>query len=194
MGNLHSLYKQFNRMGYYPIVSNNPAEIVGSDRIVLPGVGHFGKGMQNIQSLGIKESILDFALILQRPILGICLGMQLLTDFSEEGDTIGLNLIDGKTIRFQNLTHKIKIPHMGWNSIQLSKHHPILTGIQQNEMFYFVHAYHVVCENEVDVLTTTEYGYSFTSAIARDNIIGIQFHPEKSHDWGLRILKNFCEF
>lgn len=193
MGNIHSLVSKFKRLGLVTNIISEPNEILHSQRLILPGVGHFGKGMENINRLMIKDSILEFVTIKQRPVLGICLGMQLLTDHSEEGNSEGLGIIPGETVRFQIDDPKLKIPHMGWNTIQLNQSHDLFRGIDEHEMFYFVHAFHVMCRNDGHNLAKTTYGCDFTSVIVRDNVFGVQFHPEKSHDWGLQVLKNFCE-
>jgi len=126
------------------------------------------------------------------PILGICLGMQLFTKFSEEGDAGGLGWIDARTIKF-NLGDKFRVPHMGWNNIKIEKDNKIFSNLNKEDYFYFVHSFHVNCKNKEDILSITEYGKKFISAIQKENIIGVQFHPEKSHDAGLEILKNFAE-
>ena len=127
------------------------------------------------------------------PILGICLGVQLFTSHSEEGDVDGLNWINAKTIRFgfSSEQKRLKVPHMGWNSISVNKQSPLVDGIPNDELFYFVHSYYIKCEEQSDILTSTNYGFEYTSAIERDNIYGTQFHPEKSHDAGFQMIKNF---
>lgn len=192
MGNLHSVKNKLERLGFSPNVSNNKDVILSSDKIILPGVGHFGKGMSNINTLEIKAALNEFALIQKKPILGICLGMQLLTEYSEEGDSDGLGYISGKTQKFQFENKKLKIPHMGWNSIQIKKECPLFNGITENEMFYFVHSFYVDTPHDY-ILAETVYGIKFTSAFWKDNIYGVQFHPEKSHEWGTKIMQNFCE-
>lgn len=192
MGNLHSVKNKLQRLGFSPIISNRKDDILGSDKIILPGVGHFGKGMDNVIKLGLKDSLDEFALFQKKPILGICLGMQLLTEYSEEGNSAGLGYISGKTQKFQLEDKRLKIPHMGWNSIQIKKECPLFTGITENEMFYFVHSFYVDTPEDY-ILAETVYGIKFTSAIWKDNIYGVQFHPEKSHEWGTKIMQNFCE-
>ena len=198
MGNLRSVLKAFKRIKVEPIISSKIEDIERADKLVLPGVGHFKRGMENLKTLGLIEALNKTVLKDKVPILGICLGMQLLTKSSEEGDVPGLGWFDAKTIKlnfnnhnFKNL--KYKIPHMGWDTIMIKKPSPIFYGIEKNALFYFVHSYHVVCDNPKDLLSTTNYGCEFVSAIQKNNMFGMQFHPEKSHKNGLKILKNFVE-
>ena len=192
MGNLRSVVRKINNVGGDPILTSDPKEIMACDKIILPGVGHFEKGMRNLKSLGLIEIIKEFAAGEKKPILGICLGMQMLSDYSEEGNVPGLGLINAKTVKFRFQDNAIKIPHMGWNTIQIIKEHAVLAGISENEMFYFVHSYYVTCESDNNEIATTNYGVGFASIIADDNIVGVQFHPEKSHEWGELLIKNFC--
>jgi len=192
MGNLHSVFKAFRRVGFDTEVISSPVGIEKYEKIVLPGVGDFKRGMENLNSAGFTEVIKRQVIDRQIPILGICLGMQLLTSFSEEGNAEGLNLIEAKTLHFRNLDTptEFKIPHMGWNSITGYSSGSLFTGCE-NSLFYFVHSYAVICKNESDVLCKTNYGITFHSGIRKGNIIGLQFHPEKSHKDGLKILENF---
>jgi imidazole glycerol-phosphate synthase subunit HisH len=192
MGNLHSVYKAFKRVGAKVRVINTPSGIEEYDKIILPGVGDFKMGMNNLKAAGFIESIKKQVLDNKVPILGICLGMQLLTSYSEEGDVDGLDLINAKTIHFKNLgiPADLKIPHIGWNNINNCSQTGLLNGCEY-EMVYFVHSYAVVCNDPSNVICETDYGITFHSGIQKENIYGLQFHPEKSHKAGLRILKNF---
>jgi glutamine amidotransferase len=192
MGNLHSVYKAFKRVGAEVQIITSPSGIEKYDKIILPGVGDFKKGMFNLKSAGFIESINQQVIENKIPILGICLGMQLLTTYSEEGDAEGLDLINAKTIHFKNLgiPENLKIPHIGWNNIIKCSSTELLSG-SENEMVYFVHSYAVICNNPVNVICETNYGVTFHSGIQKENIYGLQFHPEKSHKVGLCILKNF---
>jgi imidazole glycerol-phosphate synthase subunit HisH len=194
MGNLHSVYKAFKRVGADVEVITSPLGIEKYDKIILPGVGDFKKGMINLKALGFIENINKQVQENKIPILGICLGMQLLTSYSQEGDVPGLDFIDAKTIHFKNLgiPDQLKVPHIGWNNIFNCVTGGILTGCE-NEMVYFVHSYAVIGENPVNVLCETNYGVPFHSGIQKENIYGLQFHPEKSHRIGLQILKNFVD-
>ena len=192
MGNLGSVIKSLNRIKAEVIISTSIDDIKNASKIILPGVGHFANGMKRLREYGYLNILNKKVINDSIPILGICLGMQLFAKHSEEGNTKGLGWIDADVKRFKVKDKlKWKIPHMGWNSIKIKKKSPIIDGIYQDELFYFVHSYHMTCSNERDILSTTEYSYEFTSCIQRKNIYGTQFHPEKSHDKGLEILNNF---
>lgn len=194
MGNLRSIQKTFERMEIPSIISSDPDEIEKAEKLVLPGVGHFARGMQKIRELGLLEILNRKVLQEKTPVLGICLGMQLFCKFSEEGNAEGLGWIDAHTVRFQvsdNL--KYKIPHIGWNSLAANFDSPLLFDFEPSDQVYFVHSYHVVSRDTDAVLTTSTYDYPFVSAVQKGNIFGTQFHPEKSHKAGSRILKNFAE-
>jgi len=192
MGNLYSVQYKLKKLYPDVIVSSSIEEIRKASKIILPGVGHFAAGMKNIIERNLKDVLNYKALEEKVPVLGICLGMQLLTDFSEEGNAEGLGWITAKTLRLEKeKLNGLKIPHMGWNTIKTENDNPILNGLKSDDMFYFVHSYRVVCENKDNVLCSTDYGVNFHSGIFKENIFGFQFHPEKSHDSGLIILKNF---
>lgn len=195
MGNLHSVAKALARLGVSAVISSDRKDIQKADKLILPGVGFYAHGIKNLKKLNLLEILNRKVLKDKTPILGICLGMQLFTDWGEEGDVKGLGWIKGKTIRFVFSKEKsnLKIPHMGWNSITAKKDSPLFEGISKDAVFYFVHSYYVFCQDKKDVLTTTDYGLPFTSMVQRDNIYGTQFHPEKSHKNGLILLKNFAE-
>jgi glutamine amidotransferase len=193
MGNLRSINKAFERSNIKTMISAKKEDIDKADKLILPGVGHFGTGMKNLHNLDIIELLLKKITIDKIPILGICLGLQLFTQSSEEGNVDGLGLIDAKTARFDFIDKcdNLKVPHMGWNTVQIKKENKLLDSVNNEELFYFVHSYHILCNNKDDVLTSTIYGYEFTSGIQKNNIYGTQFHPEKSHSAGLKILQNF---
>ena len=195
MGNLHSVLKAFKRLRVDAIISSKPEDIQKAEKLILPGVGHFKKGMKNLSELGLINLLNEVVLEKEIPVLGICLGMQLFTKHSEEGDVDGLGWLDAKTVKFNfdNEFSHLRIPHIGWNALQLANNSSLFTGIENNASFYFVHSYHVVCENSEDIAATTEYGYEIVSSIRKNNIFATQFHPEKSHDAGLMLLKNFVE-
>ena len=190
MGNLHSVLKAFRRSGAEAIISSNKKVVEKANKLVLPGIGHFKRGMENLEKLGLIEILNKKVLEEKTHILGICLGMELFTKFSEEGNVRGLGWFNANTIKF-NLDNKLRIPHMGWNNLKIKKKHKIFSNIREGNNFYFVHSYYVNCKNKEDILATTIYGKEFVSAIQKDNIFGVQFHPEKSHSSGLTIIKNF---
>lgn len=194
MGNLRSIQNKIERLDASVIISSNLDDIERADRLILPGVGAFDAAMANLERLGMIP-VLDRKVLRDHvPILGICLGMQLFSKFGEEGNAEGLGWIDARTVRFDfaGNGHGLKIPHMGWNSITVRKPSPVLDGIDLDANFYFVHSYHVRCNDPADVLATTDYGLQFASMVQRDNIIGAQFHPEKSHFHGVHLLENFA--
>jgi len=191
MGNLRSVQKGFEKVGGNAIISRDPVKIERADRLVLPGVGAFPECMRNLTRLDLVEPILEF-IESGRPFLGICLGLQLLFDESEEfGGHDGFGVIPGKVREFDR-NMGLKIPHMGWNQVSFAKDVPIFRGIEEGSFFYFVHSFYVDPDDPTDIAAETEYGIKFTCAAARDNIFATQFHPEKSQDLGLRILKNFA--
>jgi glutamine amidotransferase len=190
MGNLRSVQKGFERIGSKALVSRDTEDINSATKLVLPGVGAFPECMKNLTKFGLIESILDF-LKSGKPFLGICLGLQLLFDESEEfGLNRGLEVVPGKVKAFRR-DMGLKIPHMGWNQVIFKKDIPIFDGIDNESFFYFVHSYYVEPEQQSDTAAETSYGITFTSAIARGNIFALQFHPEKSQKNGLKILANF---
>ena len=188
MGNLRSVQKAFERINVTANITNNPLDLTNANKIILPGVGHFQQGMKNLSETGFVDAIRE-QIIKDKPILGICLGMQLLTSFSEEGNVYGLGVVPGKTLKFP--FSKLKIPHMGWNSLNIIKETKFSNNISKDDLFYFVHSYYVKCSNITDVLFQTEYGITFDSGFQHGNIFGVQFHPEKSHKSGLSVLSNF---
>jgi len=192
MGNLRSVQKAFERIRVPARISSKVDDIVNTEKLVLPGVGHFEQGVSNLKERGLFEALNEAVLKKKIPILGICLGMQLMTEFSEEGNCSGFGWIKAKTQKFSFQSNGLKIPHMGWNNLTIRKTDSLFKDITIDNFFYFVHSYFVSCDNEADVLTETNYGNKFVSSFNKDNISGCQFHPEKSHDSGLLILKNFA--
>ena len=190
MGNLASVYNACSKFTKDLKIVKNADDLKNLDKIILPGVGAYKDAMQHLEDSGLKDAILDFANS-KKPLLGICLGMQLLFESSEElGYTKGLELIEGKVVKFDKskMGSDLKIPHMGWNKI-VNKDNPLFKNLQ-NPYLYFVHSYHVVTDDKYTI-ATTNYGYDFVSAVNKDNIFGFQPHPEKSHNNGLKILENF---
>lgn len=190
MGNLASVYNACHLLDAKATIVKDPAELKNFNRVILPGVGAFGDAMEHLIQTGMREAIYEYAKS-GKPMIGICLGMQLLFESSEEfGQTNGLGLIDGKVIKFDKskMHEDFKIPHMGWNTIQ-NNENPIFKGLK-DPYLYFVHSYHAVT-SEKNIIGKTTYGYDFVSAVNKDNVYGLQPHPEKSHDNGLAILKNF---
>ena len=192
MGNLNSVKRKFARLSIDALISNLPSDISKADKLILPGVGHFQKAVENIKKLGLWESLNESVLVKKIPILGICLGMQLMASHSEEGDIDGFGWFDAYVVKFRVkdfLTYKV--PHTGWNKITRVKESLLMKDIPDLSEFYFVHSFHFRCNNPADMLNETEYEYNFTSAVEKENILGVQYHPEKSHDAGEKLLKNF---
>lgn len=191
MGNIRSIMNKIHRAGHESIVSNEYDKIKSADKLILPGVGHFLNGMKRLKERNIIEILNKKVLEDKTPILGICLGMQLFTRYSEEGSSNGLGWIDAETVKFNLNDIRHKVPHTGWNSVETKKASPLFFDIPDNRHYYFVHSYHVNCSVIEDVLTTSHYGYEFVSSVQKENIFGTQFHPEKSHEWGQKMLNNF---
>ena len=193
LGNLGSIQNMLKVIGEKSIISSDKNELDRCDRYILPGVGAFDAGMTKLKEMELVEYIQSKALSEKRPILGICLGMQLLGRKSEEGVLPGLGLIPFDNIRFRLDDTNLKVPHMGWDIVEFQQNHPILKGLEKTQRYYFVHSFHAKCDSEENVLMTCDYGYEFAAAIVKDNIIGVQFHPEKSHDFGMALLRNFAK-
>jgi glutamine amidotransferase len=192
MGNLASVKNAFDLLGEKVVVESDPDKLSSYDKVILPGVGAFGDAMEHLKSRGMDQAVKEYAQS-GKYLLGICLGMQLLFDSSEEfGITEGLGLIPGRVVAFDTSRFHapLKVPHMGWNRM-FTKAHPLFEGLDEAHYLYFVHSYHALCANEADSIGESVYGYRFTSAVAHANVMGIQPHPEKSHQNGLSILKNF---
>jgi imidazole glycerol-phosphate synthase subunit HisH len=194
MGNLNSVKKQFNRLNESVLISSEPRVIASATKLVLPGVGHFGKAMESLGARNLIAPLREAALERKVPVLGICLGFQIMARTSEEGNVAGLGWFDAEVVRFRvNDALHFKIPHMGWNQVSIKKPSPLMRGIAPESEFYFVHSYCMKTDNPDDVLSETTYETPFVSAIERGNIFGVQYHPEKSHASGAQLLKNFVD-
>jgi glutamine amidotransferase len=196
VGNVGSIQNMLKKVGHPEnIITKNIDEINNADKIILPGVGAFDAGMQKINESGLLDVLNKKALADKIPFLGICLGMQLLTKGSEEGKIKGLGWIDAVTSKFDFTGENdlLKIPHMGWNQVKKCKQHPLTADLPEPSRFYFVHSYFVKCHNKNDELLSCRYGINFTCSVQHENIMGVQFHAEKSHKFGMQLLKNFAE-
>jgi glutamine amidotransferase len=190
IGNLASVQKAFAKVGAEAKVASSPNEIAGAEKVVLPGVGAFGKAAEHLEAHGLVEPLRQ-AISDGKPFLGICLGMQLLFEASEEAPGVkGLGLFKGNVKRFEDVP---KVPQIGWNEVRQSKSSPLFAFIPESAFFYFVHSYYVVPRDSTSVLALADYGGEYAVAVGRDNVWGVQFHPEKSQAWGLALLKNFAE-
>lgn len=193
LGNLGSIANMLKVIGEKSVITSSREVITSSDGIILPGVGAFDAGVRNLHETGLYDTIRQSAESGQ-PILGICLGMQLLGRKSEEGELEGLELIPFDCVRFKVNESRLKIPHMGWDMVNISQRTPLTKNLENNQRYYFVHSYHAICDDQKSVLMTCDYGYEFAAAVIKDNVMGVQFHPEKSHDFGMALLKNYVEF
>lgn len=193
VGNIQSIVNMLKKIGHSAIVTSNIEDIKNAQKLILPGVGSFDYGMEQLENSKLIEVLNNKVLKNKTPILGICLGAQLFLQTSEEGVKRGLDWFDAKAVKFKFSDNVLKIPHMGWNNIRIKKKNRLLEGLNDDSRFYFVHSYHFEFADTTDILTTTDYGYSFISSFSRDNIYGVQFHPEKSHKFGMALLKNFAE-
>jgi len=195
MGNLGSIANILRKVGAEAVLSRDADVIETATKLILPGVGAFDEGMRNIGALGLREALDRRAVRDRVPTLGICLGMQLMARRSEEGDSAGLGWLaaDVKRFRFGTGHSQLKVPHMGWNTVKPEKQSLLFDRFVESPRFYFVHSYHVACDDAGDVLATASYGGEFTAAFQRGNLLGVQFHPEKSHKFGITLFRNFVE-
>lgn len=194
LGNLASVLNMFKKIGVKDATISGDANVIAkADKVLLPGVGAFDGGMGNLERSGLIPVLNEKALKEKVPVLGICLGMQMLTKRSDEGKMEGLGWIDAETLKFSPAAElKLKVPHMGWDYIKVQRENPLLESAQKNR-FYFVHSYYVKCLDEKQSLATCNFGEDFTCAVNKDNIFGTQFHPEKSLKFGMRVLENFSK-
>jgi imidazole glycerol-phosphate synthase subunit HisH len=193
MGNLGSVFNMFKKIGVVSKITSDLEEIKSAKKLLLPGVGSFDKAMEKINFSGIKE-LLDYKVLTEEtPILGICLGMQLLTNSSEEGIEKGLGYINASAKKFSFQDKKMKVPHMGWNLVNKSTKSKLTESFIEESRFYFVHSYYVEVENKENSILKTKYGLEFDSAIQNENVYGAQFHPEKSHKFGMKLFENFSK-
>ncbi len=194
LGNLASVRNMIKKVGGEGVISKDPEVIRTASKLILPGVGAFGVGMNNLINSGLKEALLENA-AQGTKVLGICLGAQLLTKHSEENDTDGLALVNAQTKKFALSDPNLKVPHMGWYNIEINKSdHPLFKGIQSQPRYYFVHSYYMSCEDPQNQLCSCTYEHPFAAGIVNENVAGFQFHPEKSHVFGMKIMENFINW
>ena len=193
LGSIRNMLKQVSST--QSIISSSPKDIHRAQKIILPGVGTFDRAMRSLQEKGLLSVLQSSVVVEKKMYLGICLGMQILFEKSEEGEVPGLGWIEGEVVRFNFREEhpNLKIPHMGWDQVHQVKKSGILSQMYSEGRFYFAHSYHAICARKEDILLTTEYGYEFVSGVQKGNIYGMQFHPEKSHKYGKKIFENFCD-
>lgn len=192
LGNLASIKNMCKRLAIEAQITDDPEIISKASKLILPGVGHFEKGMENLKASGLQPLLNELVINKKKLILGICLGAQLMTKHSEEGDVGGLGWVDATTVRFdQSKINGLKIPHMGWSEIHLTQKNQLWLDLPHEPRFYFVHTYHFLFENKEEISATSTYSYNFACAFQKENIFGTQFHPEKSHKFGMKVLENF---
>lgn len=196
MGNLHSIVKSLEYVSNEEIITTRKKQdIISSEKIVLPGVGAFGDAIINLSKYNLIELIKEEILLKKKPFLGICLGMQILTEVGfEYGEHPGLGIIPGRVIKFSFDSLDYRIPHVGWNDVSIDKNVKPLSNIKNGTDFYFCHSFHMDCKDKSWICATCNYGNNFVAAVAKNNVFATQFHPEKSQKWGLKILKNFVEW
>ncbi|HXH99855.1 MAG TPA: imidazole glycerol phosphate synthase subunit HisH [Sphingobacteriaceae bacterium] len=196
VGNINAFVNIYKKLGLDVRIAQNPDDLLDATKLILPGVGHFDYAMSRLQQSGMRERLDELVLGNNMPVIGICVGMQMLAYSSDEGKLPGLGWIDGVVKKFDaNTIHfATHLPHMGWNDVEPKKATPLLVGLENDAKFYFLHSYYFSCNNSDDIIAETTYGIEYSSAVNSKNIYGVQFHPEKSHQYGIQLLKNFALF
>ena len=193
-GNIEAFVNIYKRLNIPCEIASTPEQILKAEKLILPGVGAFDETMRTLKNSGMLDALNKQVLENKTPVIGICVGMQILSKRSDEGELMGLGWVDAEVKKFDivKLTQKPHLPHMGWNTFKHEKNNPLLKDLNPEKGFYFLHTYYFSCNNQEDILTSTVYGERYTSAINHENIYGVQFHPEKSHSNGVQLLKNFA--
>lgn len=192
VGNIDALVNMLDFIGEDAVIVSDAAEVAAAEKLILPGVGAFDQALSRLDMLGMRSALFELAKVRQRPVLGVCLGMQLLGRSSEEGSGTGLGLLDAETHKIRPNDLTVKVPHTGWADVKPTRQSALFPDTKASERFYFAHSYHVVCENPDHVLAHVDHGRPLTASIMADNIMGVQFHPEKSHRFGAGLLKRFA--
>ena len=195
VGNVFAFQNVFKRLNIPSKIAKSVNDLIGSSKLILPGVGHFDFAMSQLNKSGMRDRLDELVLLDKIPVIGICVGMQMMSKKSAEGTLDGLCWIDGCVKKFDESTisHHTKLPHMGWNDVIPKKNHPLFNGLEHDAIFYFLHSFYFECSNQKNIISKTDYGLNFVSSVQHDNIYGIQFHPEKSHGYGERLLENFAK-
>lgn len=195
VGNIYAFQNVYKRLNIPTKISKTSQDLIGAEKLILPGVGSFDYAMSQLNASGMRDKLDELVIEKKVPVIGICVGMQMMGNKSEEGKLEGLKWIDSKVLKFDErlIQHRTKLPHMGWNDVIPVKEHPLFYGLEKDAIFYFLHSFYFQCNNVDESIAISNYGVSFTSAVNRDNIYGIQFHPEKSHQYGEKLLQNFAK-
>lgn len=195
VGNIFAFQNVYKRLDIPTKIAKTAKDLEGAQKLILPGVGHFDYAMSQLNNSGMREELDKLVLINKIPVIGICVGMQMMGNKSDEGELEGLRWIDADVKKFDETTihHRTRLPHMGWNDVMLVKSHPLFIGLEEEAIFYFLHSYYFECKDQNDIVAKSDYGISFTSAANHNNVYGIQFHPEKSHHYGELLLQNFAK-
>lgn len=195
VGNIYAFQNVYKRLNIQTKIAKSANDLKGVDKLILPGVGSFDYAMTQLNNSGMREKLDELVLEQKMPVIGICVGMQMMANGSDEGKLDGLKWIDASVKKFDVSTIKYitKLPHMGWNDVNPIKNHPLFIGLEQDALFYFLHSFYFLCNNDQDSIAKSEYGINFTSSVNHNNIYGIQFHPEKSHHYGEKLLYNFSK-
>jgi glutamine amidotransferase len=195
VGNIFAFQNVYKRLNIPTKIACSIEDLVNAEKLILPGVGSFDYAMSKLNASGMREKLDKLVLVERVPVIGICVGMQMMGNRSDEGSFEGLKWIDGENLKFDEklISHRTKLPHMGWNDIRPVTNNPLFEGLEKDALFYFLHSYYFKCNNSDESIAVSDYGTSFTSAINKDNVYGIQFHPEKSHQNGEKLLQNFAK-
>lgn len=196
VGNLASIQNMLKRIGIDSMISSQEKDLMAADKLILPGVGAFDTCVAQLQQSGLINCLNKKVIEEKTPVLGVCVGMQLLLEGSEEGMLAGLGWIRGRNVKFERsqMPNVYKVPHMGWTDVIVAKQSKLTAGLDNDSRFYFVHSYHAQLEEHDDAVLTANYGYSFAAGVEHDNVLGVQFHPEKSHKFGMKLFENFAQY
>lgn len=194
VGNIFAFQNVYKRLNIPTKIAKTSADLFDTKKLILPGVGSFDYAMSQLNNSGMRAKLDELVIEKHVPIIGICVGMQMMGNHSDEGKSDGLGWIDADILKFDEnlISHRTKLPHMGWNDVVPVSNHPLFSGLEKEAIFYFLHSFYFKCNNPTESIAVSDYGISFTSAVNRDNIFGIQFHPEKSHQYGEKLLHNFA--
>jgi glutamine amidotransferase len=194
VGNIFAFQNVYKRLDIPTKIAQTREQLMDAEKLILPGVGSFDYAMTQLNASGMREKLDELVLEQKIPVIGICVGMQMMGNRSDEGKLEGLKWIDSEILKFDEslIQHRTKLPHMGWNDVTPINNHPLFNGLEKEAIFYFLHSFYFKCNNPLDIIGETDYGIKFSSAVNKDNIYGIQFHPEKSHQYGEKLLQNFA--